>query len=159
MFLRWKYRQLRHSPDRTLRAILVRSVRLEGQPHPCQQIVCYLASIRERYRYAPAHRHMFWLQVEQRLMRLPLDAPTRQRLERQLTAVIPRPTATELHQVSAQAALLAQMAGQIQDISTAPDMIGGEDPSTNLLRSAPQGALQQGMLQADIPVPLYSGNC
>lgn len=111
MFIRWKRCFLQRSLDTTLKAVLVRSVRVAGRPR--QQTMCYLASIREQYQAAPAHRQAFWEVAEERLARVPLDAATRQRLEHQLATTIPRPTVEELQQVVAQQALLAQLAGRM----------------------------------------------
>jgi hypothetical protein len=108
MFVRWKRCALQHRLDTTLKAVLVRSVRVAGRPR--QQTICYLASIRAQYQHTPAHRQAFWRLAEQRLARLPLDAATRQRVVHQLATAIPRPTGEELQQVDRQRALLEQMA-------------------------------------------------
>jgi hypothetical protein len=125
MFVRWKHRRLRRSPETTLKAVLVRSVWRHGCSH--QQTICYLASIRKQYQHAPAHRQAFWCRVDQCLATLPLDAPTRQRVVQQLATAVPRPTEEELQQVMAQQAVLQEMAA-----SLAP--------------SAPRGALGWGAL-------------
>jgi hypothetical protein len=108
MFVRWKRCALQHSLDTTLKAVLVRSVRVAGRPR--QQTVQYLGSIREWYRTAPAHRQAFWELAAERLARVPLDAATRQRVEYQLATAIPRPTGEELQQVAEHRALLEQLA-------------------------------------------------
>ena len=121
MFVRWKRYALQRSVDTTLKVFLVRSMRVAGRPR--QQTVCYLASIRAQYQAAPAHRQAFWHRVDQRLMRLPLDAATRQQLEHQLATVIPRPTGEELQQVAAQRAWLEQIAAGM--IAHPPRMVLG----------------------------------
>jgi hypothetical protein len=88
--------------------MLVRSVWYHGAAR--QQVVGYLASIRERYCTAPAHRAWFWERVDARLDTLGLDVPTRQAVEARLTQVVLRPTAAELQAVAAQRATLAQWA-------------------------------------------------
>jgi hypothetical protein len=108
MFIRWKRRRLRRVPDTLRYAELVRSVWIHGRSR--QQIVCYLASIREQYQHTPAHRQAFWRGVEQRLATVALDPATRQAVEHALGTVIPRPTAVELQQLAAQRALLHHLA-------------------------------------------------
>jgi hypothetical protein len=100
MFIRWRRRPLRREADTLRYALLVRSVWHQGGSH--QQLVCYLASIREQYQQAPAHRQAFWRRVEWRLATLSLEPMVRQRLEHQLATVIPRPTAADLQDVRAQ---------------------------------------------------------
>ena len=108
MFIRWRRRPLRREADALLYALLVRSVWHQGCPR--QQLVCYLASIREHYQHAPAHRQAFWRRVEWRLTTLALEPVMRQRLEHQLATVIPRPTAADLQDALAQQAQLQHLA-------------------------------------------------
>jgi hypothetical protein len=100
MFIRWRRRPLRREADALLYALLVRSVWRQGGSR--QQLVGYLASIREQYQQAPAHRQAFWRRVEWRLATSVLDPVVRQRLEHQLATVIPRPTTADLQDVRAQ---------------------------------------------------------
>jgi hypothetical protein len=108
MFIRWRRRPLRREADALLYALLVRSVWHQGRSH--QQLVCYLASIREQYQHAPAHRQAFWRRVEWRLATLVLEPALRQRLAHQLATVIPRPTTADLQDVLAQQAQLQHLA-------------------------------------------------
>jgi hypothetical protein len=108
MFIRWRRRPLRREADTLRYALLVRSVWHQGEPR--QQLVCYLASIREQYQHAPAHRQAFWRRVEWRLATLPLEPAIRQRVEHQLATVIPRPTVVEIQDVLAQQVQLQHLA-------------------------------------------------
>lgn len=126
MYLRWKRRLLSGGTDATLRAVLVRSVWLHGQAR--QQLIGYVGSIRERYLDAPAHRLMFWLQVEHRLARLAVDPQTRQRIEQRLACRVPRPTATDLHHLTVQQQHLTQLAATLPP--GAPGAAGFGAPGT-----------------------------
>jgi hypothetical protein len=108
MFIRWRRRPLRREADTLLYVLLVRSVWHQGCPR--QQLVCYLASIREHYQHEPAHRQAFWHRVEWRLATLALEPTIRQRLANQLATVIPRPTGGEIQDVLAQRAQLQHLA-------------------------------------------------
>jgi hypothetical protein len=108
MFIRWRRRPLRREADTLLYALLVRSVWHHGCPR--QQLVGYLASIREQYQHEPAHRQAFWHRVEWRLATLALEPTIRQRLAHQLATVIPRPTAADLQDILAQREQLQHLA-------------------------------------------------
>jgi hypothetical protein len=85
----------------------VESVRTTHGPR--QRTVCYLGSIRERYR--TAHRQAFWVTVDQRLAALDIPIATRQAVEGQLAQQVPRPTAAELAELTAlRATLMALVA-------------------------------------------------
>ena len=70
---------------------------MNGQPR--QKVVRYLAHIKEKFLWAPAHRQWFWECVDWHLDDLGLDAPMRQRIEETLITVVPRPTPAELEQL------------------------------------------------------------
>jgi hypothetical protein len=108
MFIRWRRRPLRREADTLLYALLVRSVWHHGCPR--QQLIGYLASIREQYQHAPAHRQAFWRRVEWRLTTLGLEPAMRQRLAHQLATVIPRPTGGEIQDVLVQQVQLQHLA-------------------------------------------------
>ena len=111
MFIRWRRRPLRREADTLRYALLVRSVWHQGRSH--QQLVCYLASIREHYQHEPAHRQAFWRRVEWRLATLAMEPAMRQRLEHQLATVIPRPTGGEIQDVMVQQAQLQHLAATL----------------------------------------------
>jgi hypothetical protein len=75
-------------------------------------VVGYLASLREAYRDAPAHRQRFWQQVDQRLLTLGLAPDARQRLAARLAQQVPRPTPDELAALDARRALLLKLGQQ-----------------------------------------------
>ena len=91
MFVRWKRRPMVGIGQTLLIASLVRSVRIDGKPR--QRVVAYLGSISEYHAQLPWCQRYFWKQVESRLSRV---ADTdREKVERSILAVIPRPTAEE----------------------------------------------------------------
>ena len=106
MFLRWKRRPLRRTPDIACDAVLVQSIRVAGTP---RQRTRYLGSIRMRYRTAPAHRQAFWAAVEERLELLALEPTTRQAIGAELVREVPRPTAEELQELDRQRALFTPL--------------------------------------------------
>jgi hypothetical protein len=111
MYIRWKRCALRRTADVTLKAFLVHSVRIKGQPR--QRILGYLGAIRVRYQQAPAHRQRFWHQVEQRLMACRVDPGTRTVLEACLARVVPRLTPADLATLDAQRTALAHLAATL----------------------------------------------
>ena len=108
MYIRWKRCALRRTADVTLKAFLVDSVRVEGQPR--QRILGYLGAIRVRYQQAPAHRQRFWHQVEQRLTACRVDPGTHAALEASLARVVPRLTPADLATLEAQRTALSHLA-------------------------------------------------
>jgi hypothetical protein len=124
MYVRWKHRRLRRSPDTLHYAELVRSVWLHGASH--QRVVGYLGAIREQYRLAPAHRAWFWARVDRRLAALGLHATTRQQIESCLAQVVPRPLAAELAVVARHRAALTQL-------------LPGEEPGADDMARWPAG--------------------
>jgi hypothetical protein len=111
MYLRWKRRWRPRRQEWAHYAELVECRWIAGRPR--QRVVGYLASLREPYREAPAHRQRFWQQVDQRLPALGLAPATQQRLVVQLAQQVPRPTADELAALDTRRALLLQL-GQAQ---------------------------------------------
>jgi hypothetical protein len=107
MYIRWYRHPLRRRQDSRQWVALVESVRTAHGPR--QRTVCYLGSIRECYRMAPAHRQAFWATVDKRLAALDIPAMTRQLLERQLVQQVPRPTEAELADLMALRATLAAL--------------------------------------------------
>ncbi len=96
MFVRWIRRPLSLQLDTALDALLVISYWEAGRS---RQRVHYLASIRERYRNAPAYRHVFWQRVHQKLTHLDLSETAWTRCIRTLAEQVPLPTEAELHQL------------------------------------------------------------
>ena len=92
-------------------AELVECVWVAGRPR--QRVVGYLASLRDPYRDAPAHRQRFWQQVDQRLQALGLAPATQQQVAAQLAQQVARPTPDELAALDAQRAAFFQL-GQVQ---------------------------------------------
>ena len=111
MYIQWQRRSVRRTGETTLRAVLVQSVRHQGQPR--QRCVCYLGAIRVRYQQAPAHRQRFWARVDQRLAPLGLDPATRARLETALAWQVARPTPADLAHLEAQRTALSQLAATL----------------------------------------------
>jgi len=111
MYIRWKRCALRRTADVTLKAFLVHSVRIKGQPR--QRILGYLGAIRVRYQQAPAHRQRFWHQVEQRLPALGVDQRTQAALEACLARVVPRLTPTDLAMLEDQRTALYHLAATL----------------------------------------------
>jgi len=64
MFVRWDRRWRKRSADYALSAYLAKSERIGGKP---RQRVVFLATIREKYLPAPAHRVIFWDTILSRL--------------------------------------------------------------------------------------------
>src|SRR5690242_19213028 len=61
----------------SLSAVLVRSKRVSGKPHPEQQLVAHLATIQEGAIAHPVMRAQFWEQVRERVAAQPLTAAER----------------------------------------------------------------------------------
>ena len=111
MFIRWKNRMCKNwgawhgRVDRTLRAYVVKSVRVNGKPR--QKVVASLASIREFSLNCPwtsgeehdrrnrAARASFWAQVEARLSQIELTEQDLQAVQASLAQVVPQLTAEE----------------------------------------------------------------
>ena len=96
MFVRWRRRPLTLQRGTALDALLVTSYWEAGRS---RQRVHYLASIRERYRDAPAYRHVFWQRVHQKLAQLDVSETARTRCIRTLAERVPLPTEAEVHQL------------------------------------------------------------
>ena len=112
MYLRWKRRWRSRRQEWADYAELVECQWVAGRPR--QRVVGYLASLRDPYRDAPAHRQRFWQQVDQRLQALGLAPATRQQVATQLAQQVAHPTPDELAALDAQRAALFQL-GQIHD--------------------------------------------
>ena len=111
MYLRWKRRWRSRRQEWARYAELVECVWVAGRPR--QRVVGYLASLRDPYRDAPAHRQRFWQQVDQRLQALGLAPATQQQVAAQLAQQVARPTPDELAALDAQRAAFFQL-GQVQ---------------------------------------------
>ena len=114
MYLRWKRRWRSRRQEWADYAELVECVWVAGRPR--QRVVGYLASLRDPYRDAPAHRQRFWQQVDQRLQALGLAPATQQQVAAQLAQQVARPTPDELAALDAQRAAFLQLGqGQAQE--------------------------------------------
>lgn len=111
MYIRWKRCPLRRTADVKLKAFLVQSVRVGGQPR--QRLIGYLGAILVRYQQAPAHRQRFWCRVGQRLDTLGLDPAMRATLEAALAQQVPRPTSADLVLLDAQRTALDHLAATL----------------------------------------------
>jgi hypothetical protein len=139
MYIRWKRCALRRTADVTLKAFLVHSVRIKGQPR--QRIHGYLGAIRVRYQQAPAHRQRFWHQVEQRLTALGVDLSILAALEASLARVVPRLTPTDLATLEAQRTALYHLATALGNrrICSAPETASMPDAGHYTTRGASDG--------------------
>ena len=94
MYVRWKKRVMtrRHCPTgkTALTAVLVENRRVDGKPR--QRLVSYLGTIRQDGLTSPYHQLGFWGTADRHLAALALDNATRERIERSLLGVVPRPT-------------------------------------------------------------------
>jgi hypothetical protein len=96
MFIRWQYKQTvqkwTNKPETRMVAVLVESVRINGQPR--QRHIAYLGH------YWPRHgaygRKWFWENADAKLDQLNLTPADRHRLEAALALKLPRPTTQEI---------------------------------------------------------------
>ena len=99
MYVKWqtkKRSQAWHSRGDLLTATLVECHRVDGKPR--QKVVSYLGSVRqELIAEHKIHRLYFWDAVAERLERLGtrIDTATKQKIEAQLAARVPKPTAQQ----------------------------------------------------------------
>ncbi len=97
MYVRWKRRPLKHrrplgeDPGHSLRAVLVEGRRIDGRPR--ELFVKHLGSIPERNLERELWRSWFWKAVDAALDALALLDDDRVKIEENIFAHIPRPSA------------------------------------------------------------------
>ncbi len=103
MFVRWKRRVLktrRYQGEQAHYAVLVKSVRVAGQPR--QQVIAYLARLIDSRMSYPATPFDFWGKVLPKLDALNLPEVERAKIESALGQVVRRPLPAEFEQHEAE---------------------------------------------------------
>jgi hypothetical protein len=113
MYVRWKRREKSagkyswNGPGRVaLSAVLVKSERVNGRPR--QKFIAYLGIIEEGRKTLYFHQREFWQSVDRHLAELQLSSELRDKIERDLIAVVERPTQEGLEKVLSELKTLEQ---------------------------------------------------
>jgi hypothetical protein len=96
----WQWKRKRYITEKRYNAVLVKSARVKGKPHPISQHVTNLGSITDGERHEtgpfPRKRLVFWHRVLRRLAGLELTDAQRERIVEAITIKAPFPKAAEM---------------------------------------------------------------